>query len=226
MYFFNDDKLNDEMNLKPPSFFKKKVSEADQDFDKILVATMQLYIMKNNKTDAATQYQENLNKINGINTSLLQIDSDVKTEINKCNTIITNLDSEISSLKNKSEPEVIENAASKQQVSEYSDNYKNKLYTCIVKGCIIGFFLINVSNYKLFFLFILVFVVIKWFSTYVRSLCSYVLTFVGINYPEGPKIPKVVDSTPVGFRPDNCFGSSCCDVKTTKWVSGSGCVQL
>ena len=229
MYFFNDDKLDKEMKLQPPSFFKEKVSTASTGFVNKLDTIMQYYIMKNKSTDAATKYQGGLNQINDINTSLLQIDSDVKKELIKCNKIITDLDSKITDLKNKSEPEVLENAASKQQVSDYSNTYKNKLYICIVKGCIIGFFLINISNYKLFFLFILVFVVIKWFSTYVRSLCSYVLTFVGINYPEGQiEIPETLNTAtyiPVGDQSGKCFGSDCCDANTTKWVPGTGCVQ-
>ena len=223
MDLYTKNKLKKDMkSLHPPSFFKSEVSKIVNDFDKQLDITMQLYVMKNKSTDANTNYNSGLNKINIINTSLLQVDSKVKKEIIACNKIIMELDSEINQLKKKAGPDMVDDMSSKQMVSDYSDNYKNKLYICIFKVIlilIIAYFLINVSNYMTFFGVIIIFIVIKWVIIYVRNLFR--------RYPQGPNnIIKIDYASPVTVdHTDTCMGKECCD-STTKWVQGKGCMQI
>lgn len=212
--------------LRPPSFFKLQVSDIEKNFAKELDSTVQLYVMKNKGTES--NYQTGLNNINTMNTSLLAVDSDVKKEIMACNKIIMELDSSIDALKNTADPDIVQDASSTRRVSDYSYNYKTKLYICMVRALLvlaIAYVLVNyveLYGYLMFFVTILVYIIVKWVLRYMQQKFSRYpksSNKITVIHNTAPKTATTVD------RSDTCMGKECCD-ETTAWVKGKGCVEI
>ena len=207
-------------SLHPPSFFREQVSHSD--FEKELDKTMQLYVMTKKSTDANIKYYKGLNELNVINDSLSKVNSAVQQDMIACNNIIMKLDSEINNLKQQAGPDATETASSKQRVSDYSDTYRTKLYICILKVvCVLIFafsvhFILGLNNYSAFVGTILLYVVILWLIEYVRRKFR--------RYPNGSKQVTILEK--VFDIEETCVGKECCDLTSTEWVQGTGCVKF
>lgn len=206
--------------LHPPSFFRDQLSNID--FKTKLDKIMQLYVMTKKSTEANINYHKGLNELNVINDSLTKVNSTVQKDMIECNNMIMKLDSEINNIKQQAGPDATETASSKQRVSDYSDTYMTKLYICIFKAvCVLIFalsvrFILQLHNYSAFVGTIILYVVIIWLIEYVRRKFR--------RYPNGSNKATIIEK--VFDIEETCVGKECCDLTSTAWVEGTGCVKF